>query len=153
MLGSWFRRLWAKASTSPASREAAVSAAHALDAKLVLSQDASITSTMLQNLGPVLTALQPTPDAVLRIGALLIVKTDNVVAVHQLTAAQQLTLDHQPYLLTAPHDILHALDLGVTARQLTEPEFAAPAVPPNPQHRQINADHADDNPVQPPPGA
>ncbi|GAA4554564.1 hypothetical protein [Amycolatopsis samaneae] len=127
VLGSWFRRLRAKAAASPAAREAAASAAHAVEARLVLSQDASITATMLQNLGPVLTALQPTPDAVLRIGALLIVKSDDVVVVHQLTAAQQLTLDHQPHLLTAPEDVLRALDLTTADRLPADGEIAAPA--------------------------
>jgi hypothetical protein len=64
---------------------------------------------MMQNLGPVLGSLQPTKDAVIRVGALLIVKVEWTVAVHQLTAAQQLLLDHQPQLLTSPHDILAAL--------------------------------------------
>ncbi|MFN2496161.1 MAG: hypothetical protein ABR608_09690 [Pseudonocardiaceae bacterium] len=65
---------------------------------------------MLQNLGPVLAALQPTKDAVIRAGALLIVKVDWIVAVHQLTPAQQLQLDHQPQLAQSPHDILFALE-------------------------------------------
>ena len=41
---------------------------------------------MLQNLGPVIEALQPTKDAVLRVGALLIVKVDWTIVVHRLTA-------------------------------------------------------------------
>ncbi|RSN60622.1 hypothetical protein DMH01_15090 [Amycolatopsis sp. WAC 04182] len=139
VLGSWFRRLWVKGSTSPTARDAAVSAAHALDARLVLSQDATITATMMQNLGPVLTALQPTPDAVLRIGALLIVKADNVVAVHQLTAAQQLTLDHQPHLLTSPHDILRALNLTGQDRQATGTTPSARALHDRPNIDQISA--------------
>ncbi|RSM80503.1 hypothetical protein DL991_10305 [Amycolatopsis sp. WAC 01375] len=139
VLGSWFRRLWAKVISSPSARDAAVSAAHALDARLVLTQDATITSTMMQNLGPVLTALQPTPDAVLRIGALLIVKVDNVVAVHQLTAAQQLTLDHQPHLLTSPNDILRALNITAQDRQAIETTPAAPALHDHPHTGQISA--------------
>lgn len=66
---------------------------------------------MMQNLGPVLDALQTTKDAVIRAGALLIVKVDGVVVVHQLTAEQQLMLDHQPQLAQSPHDILAALEL------------------------------------------
>lgn len=66
---------------------------------------------MLQNLGPVLVALQPMKEAVIRAGALLIVKMDSTLVVHQLTAAQQLQLDHQPQLAQSPHDILSALEL------------------------------------------
>ncbi|MET9001475.1 sigma-70 family RNA polymerase sigma factor [Amycolatopsis sp. NPDC004169] len=115
ILGSWFRRLRAKvrlAARTPKGRELAHVAAHAAEARLVLSQDATITATMLQNLGPVLTALQPTKEAVIRVGALLIVKVDGVVGVHQLTSAQQFQLDHQPGLAMAPHEILTALQLG-----------------------------------------
>jgi DNA-binding response OmpR family regulator len=114
VLGSWFRRFGARtraAASSDLARDAAATAAHALESRLVLAQDATVTATMMQNLGPVLGALQPTRDAVIRVGALLIVKVDWIVAVHQLTAAQQLMLDHQPQLLTSPHDILATLHL------------------------------------------
>jgi hypothetical protein len=65
----------------------------------------------LQNLGPVLASLQPTKDAVLRVGALLIVKVDWVVKVFQLTAAQQALLDHRPQLASSPYEIIAALNL------------------------------------------
>jgi hypothetical protein len=113
VIGSWFRRMRARtgqAVRSPIAREAAVLAAHAAESRLVHAQDAAVTATMLQNLGPVLAALQPTKDAVIRAGALLIVKVDWIVAVHQLTPAQQLQLDHQPQLAQSPHDILRALE-------------------------------------------
>jgi hypothetical protein len=91
--------------------EASAVALHAAETRLVHTQDAQVTATLLHNLGPVITALQPTKDAVIRAGALLIVKVDWVVAVHQLTAAQQLELDHQPQLAASPHEILAALQL------------------------------------------
>lgn len=119
VLGSWFRRMRARAraaASSDLARSAATSAAHALDSRLVLAQDATVTATMMQNLGPVLGALQPTKDAVIRVGALLIVKVEWTVAVHQLTAAQQLILDHQPHLLTSPHHILDALNVHLDMR-------------------------------------
>ncbi len=114
MFGSWFRRMRAKvgkAARSPLGREATMLAAHAVELRLVHAQDATVTATMMQNLGPVIAALQPTKDAVIRVGAFLIVKVDWVVVVHQLTAAQQLRLDHQPQLAQSPHDILAALEL------------------------------------------
>ncbi|WP_307793309.1 response regulator transcription factor [Amycolatopsis sp. MtRt-6] len=117
VLGSWFRRMRARAhhaATSGLAREAATAAAHAVDSRFVLAQDATVTATMMQNLGPVLGALQPTKDAVIRAGALLIVKVEWTVAVHQLTATQQLLLDHHPQLLTSPHEILTALNLTAT---------------------------------------
>jgi hypothetical protein len=114
IIGSWFRRMRAtvkEAAHSPAAREATLTAAHMADTRLVLAHDATVTATLLQNLGPVLGALQPTKDAVIRTGALLIVKTDWSVLVFQLTAAQQAILDHRPQLVRSPHEIITALNL------------------------------------------
>lgn len=85
--------------------------AHAIESRLVLAQDAEVTAKLLQNLAPVLGALQPTKDAVIRAGALLIVKVDWVVSVFQLTAAQQARLDHRPQLASSPREIVAALSL------------------------------------------
>ena len=96
---------------SPAGREAMLVVEHALDSRLVLAQDAEVTARLLQNLGPVLGALQPTKDAVIRVGALLIVKVDWTVNIFQLTAAQQARLDHHPQLARSPHEIVAVLNL------------------------------------------
>jgi hypothetical protein len=114
VIGSWFRRLRAR---SPVLREASEMAAHAAESRLVHAQDATITATMLQNLGPVISSLDSTREAVIRVGALLIVKADDRVVVHQLTAAQQLRLDHEPTLATAPHGVLAALGLPAQSTQ------------------------------------
>lgn len=113
VLGSWFRRLWAGTRTAARSqpvREGLAIAAHAADTRLILAQDAAVTATLLQNLGPVITSLQPTKDAVVRLGAVLIVKIDWTVTVYQLTAAQQFDLDHQPKLAVSPQEIVAALN-------------------------------------------
>jgi hypothetical protein len=118
VLGSWFRRMRAvprRVASSPLARDLAATAAHAAESRIALAQDAAVTATMLQNLGPLLTALQPTKDAAIRVGALLIIKVDWIVGVHQLTAAQQLELDHRPGLATSPHDIIAALELKSAA--------------------------------------
>jgi hypothetical protein len=52
------------------------------ESRLVHAQDTTVTATMLENLGPVLAALQPTKGAVIRAGALLIVKMDSTLVVH-----------------------------------------------------------------------
>ena len=108
--GSWFRRMRAVLRT-PAGEEVLATALHVADAKLARRPDAEVTAMLLQNLSPVITALQPTKDAIVRVGAVLIVKTDWMLVVHQLTARQQLVLDHLPSLETAPHLILHELGL------------------------------------------
>jgi hypothetical protein len=118
IIGSWFGRMRAgvrQAVHSPAAAEAALTAVHAADSRLILAQDAVVTATLLQNLGPVITSLQTTKDAVIRAGALLIVKVDWTVQVYQLTAAQQAVLDHQPRLASSPQVILAALELPASS--------------------------------------
>jgi len=112
IIGSWFRLMAAslkRAVKTPAAREALLTAAHVADSRLVQAPDAYVTATLLQNVGPVLQALQPTKDAVVRAGALLIVKVDWVVQVYQLTAIQQAILDHRPHLAASPKEIIAAL--------------------------------------------
>lgn len=115
--GSWSRRMAAslkRTVKSPAAQEALLTATHIADSHLVQAQDAYVTATLLYNVGPVLQALQPTKDAVVRAGALLIVKVDGAVQVHQLTAAQQAILDHRPHLAVSPKEIIAALELPDT---------------------------------------
>jgi hypothetical protein len=124
--GSWFRRMQAgarKIADSPSGRDAVLTAVHAVDSHVVLWQDAQTTALLLQNLGPVLTSLQPTRDAVLRIGALLVVKVDWSVQIFQLTAAQQAILDHQSQLAMRPQEILQVLQLPGSASEVSESEI------------------------------
>ena len=114
IFGSWFRRIWAaagRAVTSPIAREGALVTTHLIDTRLVLAHDAVITAKLMENLAPVIDALKTSQEAVIRVGALLIVKVDGKIAVHQLTAAQQAILDHQPNLAKAPHEILVSLEI------------------------------------------
>jgi hypothetical protein len=115
VIGSWFRRMTARAQQglqSPTGQDAVLTGVHAADSRLVLAQDAEVTARLLQNLAPVIGSLQPTKDAVLRVGALLIVKVDWAVSVFQLTAAQQARLDHHPQLASTPREIVAALQLA-----------------------------------------
>lgn len=130
VLGSWFRQMRAavgKAMRSRAARESVLIAAHVADTRVVLAQDAAVTATLLQNLGPVITSLANTKDAVIRVGALMIVKVDWAVSVTQLTAAQQTLLDHRPQLAASPREILDILNLG-DATETTANEGVPPAV-------------------------
>lgn len=120
IIGSWFRRMQATAKIalhSATNRDLALTAFHAADARVVLAQDATITATLLANLGPVIGSLQPTKDAIVRVGALLIVKVDWAVQVIQLTAAQQALLDHQPQLASDPRQIVAALESSPQAAE------------------------------------
>jgi DNA-binding SARP family transcriptional activator len=108
VIGSWFRRMWG----SSAGRDLAATAAHAADSRLVLGQDAQVTATLMQHVPALVESIKHIDEAVIRLGAVLVVKVGGRVAVNQLTAAQQLRLDHEPHLALAPHDILAALRLN-----------------------------------------
>jgi hypothetical protein len=125
VMGGWFRSIKAvvkSAVSTPVGQEALLTAVHVADSRLVQAQGAYVTATLLHNVAPVLQALQPTKDAVVRAGALLIVKVDWVVQVHQLTAAQQAILDHRQQLAASPTEIIAAL-------QLTEPVLQDGSLP------------------------
>jgi hypothetical protein len=131
VIGSWFRRMQVgakKIAQSPGGREAMLTAVHAVDARVTLYQDAQTTALLLQNLGPVIQSLQPTKDAVLRVGALLVVKIDWTVYIHQLTAAQQALLDHQPDLAMRPQEIIEALQMSPGSKE--EVSYAKPEARP-----------------------
>jgi hypothetical protein len=114
VIGSWFRRMTGRAKDglrSPASQDAALTVAHVLDSRLILPQDAEVTAKLLENLGPVIAALETVSGAVIRAGALLVVKQAGEISVLQLTAAQQARLDHHPQLVRSPDQIMAALVL------------------------------------------
>jgi hypothetical protein len=128
VIGSWFRRMTSRMGDgmrSPASQDAALTAAHALDSRLILGQDAEVTAKLLENLGPVISALQPVKGAVIRAGALLVVKQADDISVLQLTAAQQARLDHRPRLVWSPREIMAALSPVPDYRSGTDADDAA----------------------------
>ena len=99
--GSWFRRLWVKV---PPMVD------HRLGSELVRRPEAEVTATMLQHIGPVVTALQPTRDAVIWIGAVLVTKVDGEVSARELTLEEQSWLTQKPHVLTAPKVLVSAFD-------------------------------------------
>jgi hypothetical protein len=110
--GSWFRRMRATRSRVSRSLDERAALDHALVLQLREGVDADSTDRLMARVTPLLTSLQDIEKAVIQIGALLIVKVDGKILVHQLTAReQQLILDHSPSLLAAPDRILRALRL------------------------------------------
>jgi hypothetical protein len=116
--GSWFRHLRAAVDATPYAPAARGGTMTAARTHLVLAQDAAITATLLRNADAVVAALQPTRDAVVRLGAVLIVKANGKPAIAQLTAAQQARLDRDPTLASSPRVIASALGItsGAAAR-------------------------------------
>jgi hypothetical protein len=128
VIGSWFRQMTAWLRT-PVGEEAKAVATHALESRLVLQQDAAVTATMMQHLGDLVKSLESTAAAVIRVGALLIVKFDGTLVVHQLTAIQQLKLDHNPVLAHMPHKVLAALEIRPDDAAATTIRLDADSVP------------------------
>jgi len=116
--GSWFRHLRAAVDSTPYAPAARASTLSAPRTHVVLAHDAVITSTLLRNADAVVTALQPTSDAIVRLGAVLIVKAGGKPMVVQLTAAQQARLDRDPSLASSPRLIASAL--GITSGETAE---------------------------------
>jgi Domain of unknown function (DUF397) len=113
--GSWFRSSTArvtKVTDSVALRKAAITAEHTAEARLVLAQDAATTAMLGQIVAPIIASLQDTQEAVIRVHALLIVKFDGKITVHQLTTVQQYRMNRQPQLAQCPDRILSELELG-----------------------------------------
>lgn len=121
VLGSWFRRMrasLARAGGAPA-REAVVAAtAHQAELLLLQRTDAVAAEFLRTGVAPLLASLKETENAVIRVGALLIVKSGGTVQVMQLTARQQLILDHSPDLLAAPERVLQAVGQPTNAAEL-----------------------------------
>lgn len=110
--GSWFRNMRARlreAAATPAGREAMAVALHGLEQRVALEKDAVIAEKLMNGVQGVITALQPEQNAVVRMGPVLIVKADGLLTVLQLTPAQQLALNHRPWLHKEPHEVLNAL--------------------------------------------
>lgn len=79
----------------------------------MLAWDADLAVKNAQAVGMVLAALARTPDAVVHLGPLLIVKDRWAVAVHQLSPAQQHALERLPARARSTRATLTVL--GLTA--------------------------------------
>ena len=113
VFGSWFRRMTARAKDglrSPASQDAALTAAHALDTRLNLGQDAEVTAKLLANLGPVISCAAAGQERRHPGGGSAGGEAGlDEISVMQLTAAQQARLDHRQQLDWSPRETLAAL--------------------------------------------
>ena len=110
--GSWFRQMRAslsRAGRSPARESVLAASALRVQLNRLDGTGAAGADLLMTNVAPLLASLKDTEDAVVQVGALLIVKSGGTVLVRQLTAQQQLILDHSPDLFTAPDRILQAL--------------------------------------------
>lgn len=124
VIGSWRRRLWVRpkvAGRSQLSQEIADATRLAIELKTYRAWDAQVTGTLLAQTAPLVTSLQSTKDAVVRLGSILLVKVEWSLYITQLTASQQLKLSHQPGLLQSPAEILAYLEIDLEQSRVIVP--------------------------------
>ena len=78
-----------------------------------LAVQSMMTPDIQRSLDVIVASLRSSEEAVVRVGALLMIKTEDSIAVHQLTADQQLMLDHKPELLRSLDELRRRLSLPV----------------------------------------
>lgn len=119
---SWFRRLRAESRRVTDFEHALAAVQHALE-----TQASFATPTPSQSIESIAASLQPVRNAVVRVGAVLVVKIDGVLVVHQLTPVQQWRLDHEPHLLRSPpSEILQVLSVPTEEVAATAIAHASP---------------------------
>lgn len=110
--GSWYRDFIAlsrRALTSRELGEQLLKVERGIELQLLHKQQAEIDSMQGDAVAKLLTALEHTPDALVQIGSVLLVKVDGVPSVRNLTQVELRHLEHNPRLLTSPATILDAL--------------------------------------------
>lgn len=110
--GSWYQDLIATSRHALTSRELGErlqKVERGIELQLLHKQQAEIDSLQGDAVAKLLAALEHTPDALVQIGSVLLVKVDGVPAVRNLTQVELHYLEHNPKLLTSPATILDAL--------------------------------------------
>jgi hypothetical protein len=108
---------------------------HRAEAEISLDSDARRTATLTQGLAPIIHSLQNTENAVIRLGAALIVKIDGSVVVQQLTVWQQRRLEVRPNLFKDPRSLLDELTQADEAKVGSASPLVvpSPSLPPDPE--------------------
>jgi hypothetical protein len=110
--GSWYRDFIASSRRALTSRELGErlrKVERGIELQLLHKHQAEIDSMQGDAVAKLLTALEHTPDALVQIGSVLLVKVDGVPAVRNLTHVELRHLEDNPRLLTSPATILDAL--------------------------------------------
>jgi hypothetical protein len=110
--GSWYRDFVAVSRRALTSRELGErlhKVERSIELQVLHKHQAEIDSMQGDAVAKLLTALEHTPDALVQIGSVLLLKIDGVPAVRNLTQVELQHLEHNPKLLKSPATILEAL--------------------------------------------
>lgn len=110
--GSWYRAFVArtkKVANSPELKARLEKVERAIEIQALHRHQAQIDSAQGDAVAKLITALGVTPNAIIQIGSVLLVKVDNVLAVRNLTQRELGYLENNPGLLREPSKALYWL--------------------------------------------
>ena len=126
--GSWYRRGKAKAAVEELER-IAVELRRAAELQVLDIPQSTVDANQGHAVAEILAALSEERDAVIQIGSILLVKSDGIPVVRNLTQFELAALQRNPTWLTEPSRILQAVQ---DANRHTEPVGTIRAEPPRP---------------------
>ena len=124
--GSWFGRFFARsrqALTSEQLKDTMTRAERALEMQALLLPQAQIDATQAGAAANLIAALSSTPNAIVQIGSVLLIKVDGTPIVRNLTQIELSYLEHNKHLYRSPKDALEEL-----ARVSDDPHRFTPLV-------------------------
>ena len=110
--GSWFGRSIARskhALKSDQARDIQMRTGRALEMQALLLPQAQVDAAQADGAARLLSSLSGTPNALVRIGSILIIKVDGVPIVRNLTQTELSYLEHNRHLYRSPKDALEGL--------------------------------------------
>ncbi len=110
--GSWFGRIYARskhAFTSEQAKDALVRAERALEMQALLLPQAQIDATQAGAAANLIAALSNTPNAIVQIGSVLVIKVEGTPIVRNLTQTELSYLEHNRQLYKSPKAALDEL--------------------------------------------
>lgn len=110
--GSWFRRSYARskeALTSQGVKDTLTRAERALEIQTLHIPQAQIDAMQADAAARLIAALDPTPNALVQIGSVLLLKVDGTPIVRNLTQIELSYLEHNKHLYKSPKDALEEL--------------------------------------------
>jgi hypothetical protein len=116
------------------------------------AHNAQVTATLMQKVPALLQSIEKTKDAVVRIGALLIVKIDWTVPGHPVDGCSAGTLDHRPQLPSSPQEIVAALNLSDGSRRAPDGPALWEELP-EPLRSRLEPARYQSTGTEPPPGS
>lgn len=107
--GSWFRRFQAWFNSSTDAQDIAVEIRRAIELKAVHEAQAKVDSAQAEAAAKLLQALEGTPKAVMHIGSILVVKTEEMSIVRTLTQRELAFLERNSHLMKDATGLIKAL--------------------------------------------